>query len=206
MFGRPGKLEIKLESIKAIDDQTIALSGNNKIVKGKSKQTLCYVISGVTVVLVLVLVGVFLIWIPFLIKGGHAEIPSITELQVATAQSTQISTTSIGVQNNVPQANYRGKIDVTLYLNNKNIIKGNIVEETGDAITIIRNDGSEHTYNFSEVQSVTNNYEQKTETFKNDNKVIGIITEQSGSQIKVELVDGSVMNYKLSEIRKIEKK
>jgi hypothetical protein len=93
--GRPGFLEIKLESVQAVDGQRILIKGNSFTSKGKNKYFLTYggaFLIGIISGQVLGILGLFLlggVW-SFLIKGKPAEIKSGTTLSGSTYSDTPI--------------------------------------------------------------------------------------------------------------------
>ncbi len=79
-FGKPGKIEVAIKSVTAVDGQTIYLTGGNLSEEGADKQTLS------------IALGIFVCILCFFIKGKNATIPPGTQLNATVATETSIAT------------------------------------------------------------------------------------------------------------------
>lgn len=84
-FGKPGKVELQIQSVQSVDGQQILLSGMNMIAEGQNKRGLAWGLS----------IGLFIFTIiggaaGFFIKGKPAEIKSGTTSNASVASDAQI--------------------------------------------------------------------------------------------------------------------
>jgi hypothetical protein len=85
IFGKPGRLELQIQSVQAVDGQQILLSGMNMIAEGQNKRGLAWGLS----------IGLFLLTIiggavGFFIKGKSAELKSGTTSNASVASDAQV--------------------------------------------------------------------------------------------------------------------
>ena len=85
IFGRPGRMDLQIESVQAVDGQRVVLSGIPVTVEGKSNATLAWILSGV--LFFTTFIGGA---IGFLIKGKEAEFVSGTQLNGSVAADTDV--------------------------------------------------------------------------------------------------------------------
>jgi hypothetical protein len=205
-WGRPGEINIVLETIQTVDNQNVAISGNiNK--KGESRQVLCWAIFAVTMLVVLGL----LFWTPFFIKGTEAEIPQGTYVQATVNNNTPINIGNSGAgsssQSTSMNTTYgaNSNIDEVIYLNDGSEIRCDIIEETSTYVKVRKSDFSVHTFQMTEIKSISNNTTQRKITMKSGNTEIGAIVSQTSSEFRLKQSDGSVLVIKTADIAKIEK-
>lgn len=85
IFGKPGRLELQIQSVQSVDGQQILLSGMNMIAEGQNKRGLAWGLS----------IGLFLLTIiggavGFFIKGKSAELKSGTTANASVASDAQV--------------------------------------------------------------------------------------------------------------------
>jgi hypothetical protein len=85
IFGKPGRLELQIQSVQSVDGQQILLSGMNMIAEGQNKRGLAWGLS----------IGLFLLTIiggavGFFIKGKPAELKSGTTANASVASDAQV--------------------------------------------------------------------------------------------------------------------
>lgn len=85
IFGKPGKLELQIQSIQAVDGQQILLSGIPLTLEGKSNAALAWIVS-----VLLFVTTVFGGAVGFFIKGKDAEFKAGTQLNSSVASDTEI--------------------------------------------------------------------------------------------------------------------
>ena len=85
IFGRPGEMELQIQSVQAVDGQQVLLSGIPLTIEGKSNATLAIILS--VVLLLTTLIGGA---IGFLIKGKEAEFVAGTQLNASVASDMEI--------------------------------------------------------------------------------------------------------------------
>lgn len=84
-FGKPGRLELQIQSVQSVDGQQILVSGMNMISEGQNKRGLAWGLS----------IGLFLLTliggaIGFFIKGKPAELKAGTTSNTSVASDAQI--------------------------------------------------------------------------------------------------------------------
>lgn len=84
-FGKPGRLELQVQSVQSVDGQQILLSGMNMIAEGQNKRGLAWGLS----------IGLFIFTliggaIGFFIKGKPAELKSGTTSNASVASDAQV--------------------------------------------------------------------------------------------------------------------
>lgn len=85
MFGKPGKIELQIQSIQAVDGQQVLVSGMPMISEGQNKRALAWSLS--IGLLILTLVGGA---IGFFIKGKNAEMKAGTGSNASVASDAQV--------------------------------------------------------------------------------------------------------------------
>ncbi len=92
VFGKPGKIELQIQSVQAVDGQQILLSGTAMISEGQNKKGLAWGLSaglfvlGLFVFAPLVLGGAA----GFLVKGKTAEVKAGTNTNASVASDAQV--------------------------------------------------------------------------------------------------------------------
>lgn len=84
-FGRPGKIEVKVDKVLTVSGDYIYLDGKGVSAEGKNKSTASW-----TYFIISLIILWPLIFIPFIQKGGHALIPAGTKFRGTISQSTTI--------------------------------------------------------------------------------------------------------------------
>jgi hypothetical protein len=84
-FGKPGRLELQIQSVQSVDGQQILVSGMNMISEGQNKRGLAWGLS----------IGLFLLTIiggaiGFFIKGKPAELKAGTTSNTSVASDAQV--------------------------------------------------------------------------------------------------------------------
>ncbi len=85
MFGKPGVISIKVNSVQAVDGQQIPLSSNVQMREGQNQKAIAW---GIFVVSLFILWP--LIFVPFFIKGKNAVIPQGLNMDASTTTNAQI--------------------------------------------------------------------------------------------------------------------
>jgi len=85
IFGKPGYLELQAQSIRAVDNQQVLLSGMPLHIEGKSKATLAWILSG-ALFLTTIIGGA----VGFFIKGQDAEFSTGTQVNTSVASDMEI--------------------------------------------------------------------------------------------------------------------
>ncbi len=85
MFGKPGRIELQIQSIQAVDGQQVLVSGMPMIAEGQNKRALAWSLS--IGLLILTLVGGA---IGFFIKGKPAELKAGTGSNASVASDAQV--------------------------------------------------------------------------------------------------------------------
>ena len=85
VFGRPGEMELQIQSVQAVDGQQVLLSGIPLTIEGKSNSTLAWILS--VVLFFTTFIGGA---IGLLIKGKDAEFVAGTQLNASVASDLEI--------------------------------------------------------------------------------------------------------------------
>ena len=85
IFGRPGKLELQIQSVQAVDGQQVMLSGIPLTLEGKSNATLAWIVSGI-LFFTTIIGGAF----GFLVKGKEASFRAGTQLNANVASDMEV--------------------------------------------------------------------------------------------------------------------
>lgn len=85
IFGKPGRIELQIQSIQAVDGQQILVSGMPMISEGQNRRALAWSLS--VGLLILTLIGGA---IGFFIKGKNAELKAGTGSNASVASDAQI--------------------------------------------------------------------------------------------------------------------
>jgi hypothetical protein len=86
IFGKPGRLEMQVQSVQSVDGQQILLSGMNMISEGQNKRGLAW---GLGIGLGLFTLGIGLA-LGFFIKGKSAEVKAGTTSNASVASDAQV--------------------------------------------------------------------------------------------------------------------
>ncbi len=86
IFGKPGKMELQIQSVQAVDGQQVLVSGIPLVLEGQNKRALAW---GIGIGAGLITAGIGLA-IGFFIKGKDAEFNAGTNINSSVASDMEI--------------------------------------------------------------------------------------------------------------------